>query len=108
MQARRGSLESAIIDLRDEQIPDGNDAETLALEAPVFTVSLKNGTSVRIENATAYQPEGPLITFFSSGSSRQSIDSWTTRLASYRTADIISIERSQEAAFATQPVLVAV
>ncbi len=84
------------------------DSAILDLDAVVFSVHLKDGRTVRVENATGYQPEGPLITFFSSGSSRQIIDSWSVRLASYRTVDIVSIERAKGAAFLTQPVLVAV
>lgn len=58
-----------------------------------FAVQLSKGETITITEADAYQFEGPLTTFFSTGSSRQVIDSWSTRVASYRTADIISIER---------------
>ena len=58
-----------------------------------FAVQLTNGETVTIDQADAYQFEGPLTTFFATGSSRQVIDSWSTRIASYRTADIRSIER---------------
>ncbi len=58
-----------------------------------FTVQLTNGETVTIAEADAYQFEGPLTTFFSTGSSRQVIDSWSTRIASYRTADVVAIER---------------
>ena len=75
----------------------------LDLDAVVFAVLLKGGKTVKIGKANSYQPEGPLTTFFSSGSSRQTIDSWSVRVASYRTADIVSIERSTQAAFVNQP-----
>lgn len=58
-----------------------------------FVVQLSKGETVSIDQADAYQFEGPLTTFFSTGSSRQVIDSWSTRVASYRTADVLSIER---------------
>lgn len=58
-----------------------------------FAVQLTKGETVYINEADAYQFEGPLTTFFSTGSSRQVIDSWSTRVASYRTADVLSIER---------------
>ena len=58
-----------------------------------FAIQLSKGETITIEEADTYQFEGPLTTFFSTGSSRQVIDSWSTRVASYRTADIVSIER---------------
>ncbi len=80
----------------------------LDLDAVIFSVHLKDGKQIEIENATSYQPEGPLTTFFATGSSRQTLDSWATRISSYRTADIVAIERTFGAAFVSQPVLVAV
>lgn len=58
-----------------------------------FAIQLSKGETITIDGADAYDFEGPLTTFFSTGSSRQIIDSWSTRVASYRTADIVSIER---------------
>lgn len=58
-----------------------------------FAIQLSKGETITISEADAYQFEGPLTTFFSTGSGRQVIDSWSTRVASYRTADIVSIER---------------
>jgi len=58
-----------------------------------FAIQLSKGETITISEADTYQFEGPLTTFFSTGSGRQVIDSWSTRLASYRTADIVSIER---------------
>ncbi len=80
----------------------------LDLAAIIFSIVLKDGRQIEISNATSYQPEGPLTTFFSTGSSRQTLDSWATRVSSYRTADIVAIERTVGAAFVSQPVLVAV
>jgi len=58
-----------------------------------FEVTLAGGETVVVEDADAYQPEGPLTTFFTTGSSRRTIDSWSTRVASYRTADIVAVRR---------------
>lgn len=69
-----------------------------------FDVLLKSGKTIRVERANAYQPEGPMTTFFVTGSSRLAIDSWSTRVASYRTADIVAIQRCPEAA-ASRPAL---
>lgn len=45
----------------------------------------------RIDGADAYQQEGPLTTFFRTSPGRTIVDSWSTRLASFRTADIRSV-----------------
>lgn len=69
-----------------------------------FAIQLKEGQTVTVSEADTYQFEGPLTTFFSTGSSLQVIDSWSTRVASYRTADIVSIERSDERAAEAAPI----
>lgn len=60
----------------------------------LFAVTLTDQTTDFVEGADAYQQEGPLTTFFSFQGGRQVIDSWSLRLASYRTADISAIRRS--------------
>lgn len=72
-----------------------------------FTVLLKNGRTLQVEGADAYQPEGPMTTFFTTGSSRRTIDSWSTRIASYRTADIVAVQREVDLRSDRQPELVA-
>ncbi len=72
------------IDLRID--PPADDIEHL--------VHLSSGDIATVVGANAYQPEGPMTTFFSTGSSRGTIDSWSVRVASYRTADIVSIQRT--------------
>lgn len=57
-----------------------------------FTIALSDG-SIEELSCDAYQQEGSLTTFFSVDSGRQVIDSWSIRLASYRTNDIVSIRR---------------
>ena len=60
----------------------------------LFAVTLTDQTTDVVEGADAYQQEGPLTTFFAFRDDRQVIDSWSIRLASYRTADIAAIRRS--------------
>ncbi len=74
---------SGVIDLRASE-PD-DDIE--------HHVELSSGEVAVVIGANAYQPEGPMTTFFSTGSSRGTIDSWSVRIASYRTNDIVSIQR---------------
>ena len=59
-----------------------------------FEVVLSTGETTMVDGADAYQPEGPLTTFFRAGSSRTTIDSWSTRIASFRTADIVTVRRA--------------
>jgi hypothetical protein len=53
-----------------------------------YLVQLSNDTSEVIDGADAYQQEGPLTTFFVTAPGRSVVDCWSTRLASFRTADI--------------------
>ena len=61
-----------------------------------FVVQLTNDRTHTIDTADAYQPEGPLTTFFSTGSNRTVLDSWSTRVASFRTSDVIAIQRDSD------------
>ena len=63
----------------------------------LFEVTLTDQTTDLVNGADAYQQEGPLTTFFSFRDNRHVIDSWSIRLASYRTADISAIRRSPHA-----------
>lgn len=65
---------------------------------PQFEVMLHNQTIEVIEDADAYQQEGPMTTFFRCGNGRDVIDSWSTRVASFRTADLRVIRRRERAA----------
>lgn len=62
----------------------------------LFAVTLTDQTTDVVEGADAYQQEGPLTTFFAFTDDRHVIDSWSIRLASYRTADISAIRRSAD------------
>ena len=62
---------------------------------PVFEVTLADRTVELIDDADAYQQEGQMTTFFANGAGRQVVDCWSTRVASFRTADIVIIRRVQ-------------
>ena len=59
-----------------------------------FSVELSNDRIEQVSGVDAYQQEGPLTTFFAVESQRLVIDSWSTRVASFRTADIITVRRT--------------
>ena len=59
----------------------------------IHDIVLADGEVVEILGANAYVQEGPLTTFFHSGRSRASIDSWAERVASFKTTDIRRIIR---------------
>ncbi|HEX6419733.1 MAG TPA: hypothetical protein VFZ77_14635 [Acidimicrobiales bacterium] len=65
---------------------------------PTFEVILRDGAVETIEGADAYQQEGPMTTFFRRGDGREVIDSWSTRMASFRTADLLVVRRRDVAA----------
>ncbi len=50
----------------------------------------------RVVGADAYQQEGTLTTFFAIEGDRQVIDSWSRRIASFRTVEIAAIRRVVE------------
>jgi hypothetical protein len=63
---------------------------------PQFEVNLRDRSVDVIEGADAYQQEGPMTTFFRCGEGREAIDSWSVRIASLRTADIVAIHRREQ------------
>ncbi len=56
-----------------------------------YLITLVDDAVELVEGADAYQQEGPLTTFFRTAAGRTIVDSWSTRLASFRTADIRKI-----------------
>ncbi len=60
---------------------------------PSFEVTCTDRTVEWIHGADAYKQEGPMTTFFATGSRRGVVDSWSTRIASFRTAELIIIRR---------------
>lgn len=65
---------------------------------PTFEVTLRDRSAELIAGADAYQQEGPMTTFFRRGDGRDVIDSWSTRVASFRTADLLVVRRHEEGA----------
>lgn len=59
-----------------------------------FSVELANQRVEEVSGVDAYQQEGPLTTFFAVESQRLVIDSWSTRVASFRTSDIVTVRRA--------------
>lgn len=71
-----------------------------------YRVTLKDRSTEEIDDVDAYQQEGQMTTFFRTGSDRQVVDTWSTRMASFRTSEIIAIRRldPRAAAAAVPPV----
>jgi hypothetical protein len=68
------------------------------LRMPTFAVTLRDRSVETVDGADAYQQEGPMTTFFRRGDGRDVIDSWSTRVASFRTADLLVVRRTEPAA----------
>jgi len=62
-----------------------------------YQVTMKDRTVEVIADADAYQQEGPMTTFFSTGPGRQIVDCWSSRIASFRTSEIMIVRRVDEA-----------
>jgi hypothetical protein len=65
---------------------------------PTFEVILRDRSVETVTGADAYQQEGTMTTFFRRGDGRDVIDSWSTRVASYRTADLRAVRRCEATA----------
>jgi hypothetical protein len=65
---------------------------------PTFEVMLQDRSVELVEGADAYQQEGPMTTFFRRGDGRDLIDSWSVRMASFRTADLLVVRRRESVA----------
>ncbi|HLT15992.1 MAG TPA: hypothetical protein VK007_04755 [Acidimicrobiales bacterium] len=57
-----------------------------------YEVTVSDGTVV-VEGADAYAPDGAMTTFYRCRDGRSTIDSWATRVASFRTSEIRRILR---------------
>jgi hypothetical protein len=62
---------------------------------PTFEVMLRDRSVETVAGADAYQQEGPMTTFFRRGNGREVIDSWSTRIASFRTVDLLAVRRRE-------------
>lgn len=58
-----------------------------------YQITLKDRSTEQITDADAYQQEGQMTTFFRTGSGRNVVDTWSTRVASFRTAEVVVIRR---------------
>jgi hypothetical protein len=58
-----------------------------------FEVLTSDGSVEVVMGADTYAQEGPLTTFFRNEAGRRGVDSWSERLASYRTAEVSRIRR---------------
>ena len=58
-----------------------------------FEVTLRDRIVEWVHDADAYQQEGQLTTFFRSGRGRAALDSWSTRVASFRTSEVLIVHR---------------
>ena len=59
----------------------------------MFEVTLRDRTRELIEGADAYRQEGQMTTFFRHADGREVVDCWSTRIASFRTAEVLIIRR---------------
>lgn len=64
---------------------------------PAYRITLKDRSVELIDEADAYQQEGQMTTFFRTAPGRELIDSWSTRLASFRTSEVLAIRRLEAA-----------
>lgn len=64
-----------------------------------YEVTVADGTVI-VDGADAYAPDGAMTTFYRCRDGRTTIDSWATRVASFRTSEIrriLRVERPAEA-----------
>jgi len=61
-----------------------------------YEITLKDHSMEVIDDADAYQQEGTMTTFFAVDETRRVVDCWSTRLASFRTSEIVIIRRCQD------------
>ena len=62
-----------------------------------YIVTMKDQSTEEVAGADAYQQEGQMTTFFRTGGRSDVVDSWSTRLFSVRTAEILMIRRVEGA-----------
>jgi hypothetical protein len=62
----------------------------------MFEILLRDRSPEIIDDADAYQQEGQLTTFFQFGDGRHVVDCWSTRVASFRTSEVLEIRRLAE------------
>lgn len=70
-----------------------------------YEITLQDDTVEHIVDADAYQQEGQMTTFFRTASGRTVVDTWSVRVASFRTSEVLVIRRLDEPAPRMEPVL---
>jgi len=60
---------------------------------PSFEITLKDRTIEQVAGAHAYQQEGQMTTFFRNDEPRDVVDSWSSRIFSVRTSEVLMIRR---------------
>jgi hypothetical protein len=65
----------------------------MAPEATTYEVTLRDRTVEFIDGADSYRQEGSMTTFFNRGEGREVVDCWSTRVASFRTSEVLIIRR---------------
>lgn len=63
----------------------------------VYCITLEGERTEEVD-ADTYLQEGPMTTFFRTRGANAVVDSWSVRLASYRTASMLAVRRVEEAA----------
>jgi hypothetical protein len=58
-----------------------------------YQVTMRDRTVETITGADAYQQEGQMTTFYRHEAARRLLDRWTTRVASFRTSEVLIIRR---------------
>jgi hypothetical protein len=61
------------------------------LRAMTYEVTFRDQSVDLVDDADAYQQEGQMTTFFRTGEGRSVIDCWSTRIASFRTSEVMKI-----------------
>ncbi len=64
---------------------------------PSYEVTLKDRTVEQVTDADAYQQEGQMTTFFRNEEPRNVVDSWSSRIFSVRTSEVLMIRQLADA-----------
>jgi hypothetical protein len=67
-----------------------------------YDVQTSDGSVEHVAHADTYLQEGPLTTFFRTDAGRRVVDSWSVRLASFRTAEIARIRAVEDDALSRE------
>lgn len=68
-----------------------------------YLVTMKDRTTQAVAGADAYLQEGQMTTFFRTAGVRTVVDSWSTRLFSVRTSEILMVRREDDGDIAADP-----